>query len=103
ARARSAATVADMDASAERREVAVGFVDRLVVWNYRDATVKVAGSSLAVYNVEVAGARIVAASSPGSVQLWDLSGAPAIPVEPRSLGAWLGAQVSRYRFEQEDR
>jgi hypothetical protein len=99
--------VADMDAAGERREVAVGFVDRLVLWSYRDHRVRIVGSSMAVYNVEVGALpdQVVAVSSPGSAQLWNLSAASAstIPLNSSALAAWLDGQAARYRFEPEER
>jgi hypothetical protein len=93
--------IADFDAAMRNRQVAVGLLDRLVLWSYQDATLKVVGSSMVVYNVEMLEQRdrVLAASSPGSLQLWDLSGAAAVPTDPTRLADWIRGLASRYRFE----
>jgi hypothetical protein len=93
--------IADFDAAVRHSQVAVGLLDRLVLWNYRDATLKVMGSSMVVYNVEMLEQRdrVLAASSPGSLQLWDLSDAVAVPTDPTRLADWIRGLSSHYHFE----
>jgi WD40 repeat protein/predicted Ser/Thr protein kinase len=93
--------IADFDAAVRHGQVAAGLLDRLVLWNYRDATLKVVGSSMVVYNVEMLEQpdRILAASSPGSIQLWDLSGVAAVPTDPPRLADWIRGLSSHYHFE----
>jgi hypothetical protein len=93
--------IADFDAAVRHTQVAVGLLDRLVLWSYQDATLKVVGSSMVVYNVEMLEQRdrVLAASSPGSLQLWDLSGTAAVPTDPTRLADWIRGLSSRYRFE----
>jgi WD40 repeat protein/predicted Ser/Thr protein kinase len=93
--------IADFDAAARHGQVAVGLLDRLVLWNYQNATLKVVGSSMVVYNVEMLEQRdrVLAASSPGSLQLWDLSDAVAVPTDPTRLAGWIRGLSSHYHFE----